>query len=145
CCVKGGLSSGEGLIWAVRDRIEKTEPLKDKGRVVGYQQVQVDPGVADKRLLCYEPEFASVLKVAGRAGNTLSNLVRQAWETGDLRSLVKNSPAQATGAHVSIIGHVTAEELRRELSATEQANGFGNRFLWLLVQRSKALPEGGLF
>jgi hypothetical protein len=56
--VQGGLSSGEGVIWAVRDKIEKREPVKEKGRVKDYQTVEVDPGVSDKRLLCYEPEFA---------------------------------------------------------------------------------------
>ena len=35
----------------------------------------VDPGVEDKRLLAVEPEFSSVLRVAGRDGNTaLGNL-----------------------------------------------------------------------
>src|SRR5262249_44788791 len=46
-------------------------------------------------------------------------------------------------AHISIIGHITREELRRELTETESANGFGNRFLWAAVKRSKCLPEGG--
>src|SRR5262249_35442373 len=31
----------------------------------------------------------------------------------------------------------------RHLDATEMANGFANRFLWVCVQRSKCLPEGG--
>jgi hypothetical protein len=141
--VQGGLSSGEGLIWSCRDKIEKRESVKDKGRIVDYQMVEVDPGVADKRLLCYEPEYASVLKMLERQGNTLSTVVRQAWESGNLRTMTKNSPAKATGAHISILGHVTAEEIRRYLSATEQANGFGNRFLWFLVRRSKVLLEGG--
>src|SRR5262245_35796590 len=141
--VKSGVVSGEGVIWAVRDAIEKEEPIKEKRRVVGYQTVRVDRGVADKRLLCYEPEFASVLKLAEREGNTTSTTLRQAWDRGDLETLAKNNPARATAAHISIIGHITAEELRRYLSATEQANGFGNRFLWLLVKRSKSLPEGG--
>src|SRR5262249_48740278 len=86
-----------------------------------------------------------VLKVMERQGNTLSALVRQAWDTGRLRTLTKNTPAQATDAHISLIGHVTAEELRRYLRATEQANGFGNRILWVLVRRSQSLPEGGQF
>src|SRR5262249_44816902 len=55
----------------------------------------------------------------------------------------KNSPARATGAHVSLIGHVTADELRRYLTVTESANGFGNRHLWLCVDRARLLPEGG--
>ena len=33
-CVKSGLSSGEGLIWAVRDEIRKTEAVREKGRIV---------------------------------------------------------------------------------------------------------------
>ena len=36
-------------------------------------------------------------------------------------------PARATDAHISIIGHITREEARRELTETESANGFGNR------------------
>src|SRR5262249_22824377 len=105
--------------------------------------VEADPGVADKRLLCVESEFASVVRVLEREGNTLSATIRQAWESGNLRTLVKNNPACATGAHISIVGHVTVEEVRRYLSATEQANGFGNRFCWALVRRSKVLPDGG--
>ena len=142
--IMGGLSSGEGLVWQVRDPIEKLEPVKEKGRPTGEQQtVIVDEGVLDKRLLCYEPEFASVLKVLGREGNTLSALVRQAWDSGTLRTLTKNNPAVATGAHISILGHITKAELLRYLNDTEAANGFANRFLWICVRRSKVLPEGG--
>jgi hypothetical protein len=141
--VQSGLSTGEGLIWAVRDQIERREPIREKGVVKDYQTVIIDPGVSDKRLLAVEPEFASCLRVFDREGNTLSALIRQAWDTGALRVLTKNSPAKATGAHISIIGHITRDELRRYLDATEAANGFANRFLWLCVRRSKALPEGG--
>jgi len=142
--VVAGLSSGEGLIWAVRDQIEKQEPIRDKRKVItGYQTVITDHGVADKRLLVIEPEFASVLRVAGREGNTLSTVYRQAWDSGLLRVLNKNSPVNATGAHISIIGHITREELLMELSNNDKVNGFGNRNLWLCVQRSKFLPDGG--
>ncbi len=145
--LQGGLSSGEGLIWAVRDPISKKEPIREgKGRskkIVGYQDLMVDGGVADKRLLLLETEFAGVLRVLDRDGNTLSAIVRQAWDTGTLRTLTKNSPAVATDAHIAIVGHITKEELLRYLDRTESANGFGNRFLWFLVKRSKLLPEGG--
>jgi hypothetical protein len=33
--------------------------------------------------------------------------------------------------------------LTRNLDRTEAGNGFANRFIWLCVKRSKALPEGG--
>lgn len=140
-----GLSSGEGLIWAVRDPITKTEPVKEKGHVVNYQEVIEDHGVTDKRLLMLEPEFGRVLKVKNREANTLSPLIREAWDTGHLRSLTKNSPAVATGAHIAIVGHITRDELRRELHDVDAANGFANRFLWLCVRRSKLLPEPAPF
>jgi len=59
------------------------------------------------------------------------------------RTLAKNSPLRATGALVSVLAHVTTEELRRGLTATEVANGFANRFLFVWARRSKLLPEGG--
>ena len=138
-----GLVSGEGLIWQVRDPIYKLEHVKQKGRVVDTQQVLADAGVSDKRLMVIESEFASVLRVCKRETNTLSPILRSAWDTGHLRTLSKNSPAHATDAHVSIIGHITAEELKRSLAEVDGFNGFANRFLWLAVRRSKMLPDGG--
>jgi len=140
-----GLSSGEGLIWAVRDQITKKRPIRESNRTVGYEDVIDDEGVTDKRLLVIESEFASTLKVASREGNILSPVVRNAWDKGKLQTLTKNSPATATGAHISIIGHITKQELLKYLTNTEAGNGFANRFLWLSVKRSKVLPFGGEF
>ena len=86
-----GLSSGEGLIWQVRDPIYKWERPKGGGQVV---EVPVDPGVDDKRLWVVESEFATTLRVMQRDGNTLTAIVRRAWDRDDLRSLTKNSPAR---------------------------------------------------
>lgn len=132
--VMSGLSSGEGLIYHVRDEVrgERKE-----------EEVVLDPGEPDKRLLAMEGELAGLLKVMSREGNTLSPTIRQAWDGDRLRTMTKNNPTKATGAHISIIGHVTKAELLRHLSDTEAANGFANRFLWLMVRRSKALPFGG--
>jgi hypothetical protein len=131
--IVSGLSSGEGLIWSVRDAgTDKSVRSGEDG--------QEDP---DKRLLVLEAEFASVLKMTARDGNTLSPVVRNAWDGKALQALTKNSPARASGAHISIVGHITADELVRLLTATEAANGFLNRFLLFAVRRSKLLPEGG--
>lgn len=142
---KSGLSSGEGMIWAVRDAIEGQEAIKDpKTReVIEYKTVILDPGVEDKRMLVVESEFASVLQAILREGNKLSAIIRDAWDRGELTTLTKNMPARATGAHISVIGHISRTELVRYLAHTEAANGFGNRFLWACVKRSKSLPEGG--
>lgn len=141
--VMSGLASGEGLIWQVRDLIEAREPIRERGKVTGYQTVVVDEGVADKRLLVLEPEFARLLQVGEREANTLSAILRQAWDSGHLAILTKKSTARATGAHISVIGHITRDELLRLLSDTAAVNGFANRFLWCCVRRSKCLPRGG--
>lgn len=141
--IVNGLVSGEGLVWEVRDPIRKREKGKRRGGMAPYEEVEVDPGVEDKRLLVVEEEFATVLKAVERQGNTLSPILREAWDGKNLRTMAKNNPARATAPHVSVIGHITVEELRRCLSATEVANGLGNRHLWFCVRRSKLLPEGG--
>jgi Protein of unknown function (DUF3987)/Primase C terminal 1 (PriCT-1) len=141
--IQSGLSSGEGLIWAVHDRIERRDPVREKGSAVRYESVEADPGVDDKRLLVIEPEFASTLRVMERVGSILSATIRDAWDSGNLGTMTKNCPTKATSAHVSIAAHITRNELLRYLTTTEAGNGFANRFLWFLVRRSKALPEGG--
>jgi len=75
--------------------------------------------------------------------SSLSAVMRQAWDSGDLSTLTRREALRATGAHVSVIAHVTREELVANLTETERANGFANRFLFCLVARSKVLPEGG--
>lgn len=139
--VKSGLSSGEGLIYHVRDPREEQQPVKERGRIVDYQRVLVDEGETDKRLLIIEPELATVLRRMQGETNSLSAVLREAWETGSLSTLTKNSPLRATGAHVSIIAHTTREELVTSLTETDRANGFANRFMYVMVRRSKCLPE----
>jgi hypothetical protein len=102
-----------------------------------------DPGIPDKRLLVTEPEFASALAVMERPGNTLSPVMRRAWDGLSLSTRTKNSPLKATGPHISICGHITTDELRARLTRTDAANGFANRYLFPLVRRSKLLPFGG--
>ncbi len=133
-CVDQGLSSGEGVINRVRDAKEKT---------IEGESTLVDAGIEDKRLLVVEGELARTIKAISREGNTLSAILRCAWDTGDLNSMTKNNQDRATGAHISVIGHITKDELLRYLRETETSNGFANRFLWICVKRSRCLPEGG--
>jgi len=124
--MKSGLSTGEGLINEVRDGDNKE-----------------DLGAPDKRLMISEPEFGNALAVMERPGNTLSAVIRKAWDGGTLSTLTKHSPMRATNPHISIVGHITIDELRARITRTEMANGFANRFLYALVRRSKLLPHGG--
>ena len=132
---QGGASSGEGVIWAVRDPIFSLR---------NGQMVMSDEGVVDKRLLLDEREFFQALAVMRREGNILSRVLRDAYDCRRiLATLTKNSPARATEAFISIIGHITLTELRDMLDHASMANGFANRFLFACVRRSKLLPDGG--
>jgi hypothetical protein len=127
-----GVSSGEGIIYSVRDGV-----LNEEGVLVG--------GVEDKRLLIVEPEFARILKVMERNGSTVSTVLREAYEASHLQTLTKNSPDMATNPHISFIGHITADELRADLKRVEMANGLGNRFLWIYSTRAQVLANPGIY
>lgn len=139
--IGNGLASGEGLLWALRDAVFTRQPVREGKEIVDYQEVESDPGVSDKRLLVVEPEFARVLAVMAREGNTLSALVREAWDRAHvMRSMTKGQPLKATDPHVSIVAHVTLPELSLRLADVDIANGVANRFLWIASRRSKTLP-----
>lgn len=127
----GPLSSGEGIVRAVRD---ESDVKDDEGR-------PLDAGVPDKRLLVTDGEMAAGLKAVQREGNTLSAIMRTLWDSGDVEPLTKSNRIKTTGAHISVIGHITREELSKLLCTTELFNGFANRFLWCCVRRSKAVPS----
>jgi hypothetical protein len=112
-----GLGSGEALIDAVSEE--------------------------DRRTLVIESEFARLLAVVSREGSTISANLRNGWDTGALAIHTRQNKVKVSGAHLSLIGHITREELLRRLDSTETANGFGNRILWTCTRRSKALPHGG--
>ncbi len=144
--ITSGLGSGEGLIWAVRDAIKKREPIREKrgGLVTGYQDVIVDDGIEDKRLLVVASEFTGTMRVCARESCTLSPVIRDAWDGVTLRVTTKNNPACATRPHVSIIGHAVADEFLRYCGDSEIAGGLVNRFLIACVRRAQELPETDL-
>jgi hypothetical protein len=113
-----GLGSGEAMI----------DAAKDEG---------------DRRIMVVESEFARLLAVVSREGSTISANLRNAWDTGTLAINTRQNKVKVSGAHLSLIGHITREELLRRLDSTETANGFGNRKLWVCAKRSKVLPFGG--
>lgn len=118
--VVSGLSSGEGLV----------------------HDISKDPHGEIRRFVI-EEEYARLLRAMGREHNTLSAILRQAWDGKPLRVMVKKDPERCDQHHISLVGHVTIHELQVELSDTSIANGFGNRNLVCCVQRSKILPHGG--
>ncbi len=138
-CIAYGLSSGEGLVDRLRD--DEPEPEAESGKVPSVCNL----GVKDKRLLALETEFAKPIAAMRREGNTLSPLLRAAWDGGTLEVLTRGkSKLRASSPHVSIVAHITPDELEQFLSkGTEVVNGFVNRFLWCCVKRQRLLPDGG--
>ena len=120
---ENGLSSGKGLVWALRDPDGK------------------DPGAPDRRLLVTEPEFARLL--SGRKLSSLSPVLREAWDGEDLETLTRNSPLRATEAHLALIAQITATELRHCSTTISIENGLLKRFLFVACRRTQLLPHGG--
>jgi hypothetical protein len=126
----GGFGSGEALIEAVGEEVGEDDD----------QSSTAEP--RDVRALILEEEFARILRVAERDGSTLSPVIRQAWDDGDLSVLTRKRPVRARGAHIAVLAHVTEDELLARLRGVELANGFGNRFIFIRVERSKRIPDG---
>ncbi len=119
--MRSGLSSGEGLIKALQ-----------QGKQLGQY-----------RFLGYLPEFGSLLTCARREGNTISAVLRQSWDADLLEVTTKTDPLSVSDYFLSVVGHITPEELLNGLSSVDLVNGMANRFLFCKVRRSKFLPEGG--
>ncbi len=135
-CTPGPLSSGEGLIYAVRDEVKEFNKKNQ-------EYVVTDPGITDKRMFVLDEEFAAALNSTKREGNTLSAIIRGFFDDGNAEPLTKSWRIKATGAHVVIVTHITELELVSLLNQVQMTNGFGNRFLWILSRRQKllALPS----
>ncbi len=87
-----------------------------------------------------ESEFGRLLTVMGREGSTLSPVVRDAWDGVPMGRVLAREHAIVHGHHVGVVAHVTPVELRAKLCGTDAANGFGNRFIWLAVRRTRLVP-----
>ena len=116
----GGLSSGEGLAWMLRDKDGDTE------------------GVTDKRLLVIEDEMANVFDQGLRSGNTLSNQLRSVYNGRDLKPATRHNRVEASDPHVALVGHMTPKELvGHETTRRNIHNGLLNRFIPIAIPTPK--------
>ena len=91
-----------------------------------------------------EPELARLLTVASREGSSASSVLRAAWDCQRLEHRVRKQTLEAPATPVSLLGHITSEELRdgrHGLRLVEVMNGFGNRVLWTYVDRRRIIPD----
>jgi hypothetical protein len=129
----GPLSTGEGVVWAIRDASDHAK---------GKYGRPSDPGVKDKRMLVLDGELGSALRAMQRSGN-LSAVLRTLWDGGDVVPMTKTCRIRTTEPHVCVVGHITRQDLTRWLGESNIWNGVGGRFLWIAARRPRlvALPK----
>lgn len=115
---RSGLSSGEGLIQAF---------------ISDDPEVQLDP-----RLLIVESEWESVLARIKKEGNSLSAVLRDAFDGKSLSTLTVHD-REVAEYHLTVVGHITPRAISMATSDVDIANGFLNRFLPIEVQRPQLI------
>jgi hypothetical protein len=123
----GSLSSGEGLAVFVHDGFRE-----------GKDEI---PPVDDKRLLVVIEEYASLLSVCKREGNTLDSVIRNVWDGHGIKPATKGSRLWATDPHICLSCDVTPKELIDRLQARDLSNGFANRFVFFYANRHQLTPR----
>lgn len=119
---RNGLSSGEGLIEAFLPASPTDPP-------------------PDPRVLVTESEWEGVLSRTRREGNTLSAILRDAWDQRPLSTMTVGGGREVKDHHLTVTGHITPLGLQQATSTLDVSNGFLNRFLPLLVHRPKVRPD----
>ncbi len=158
----GPTGDGKGSSWALAKKLmNHVDPTyADKYIASGFgsgeafiewvaqpeEGMTVTPGVPvtmhKKHALVKETEFAKILRIASRDGTILSHVLRDAFDGEPLEHRTRKATSIAKHHHVSVVAHITPWEILDTLTGAEAANGFGNRFLWILGQRSKTVPTG---
>ena len=123
----GGLSSGEGLAASMDDGNEGDAKA-----------------VTDKRLLVFESEFSNTMSMHQRAGNTVTMVLRNAFDGIDIKPMTKRDKVRVSDPYLCLMASITASELNsHEQSKNLAYNGMLNRFLILWQQPVKevAFPK----
>lgn len=125
--VINGLGSGEALIQFASSKSNKSDLARS----------------GNGRVLVLEQEFSSTLRVSQKESSILSPTLRCAWDSKTLSNITKSDGhLTAKDHHISVIGHITIDELKKNLGGVELTNGFSNRFLWLYVERYRIRSIG---
>ena len=133
-----GLSTGQGLIAALS---KKKTPEQEKESERDYDFCSDAIAAA---VLVEISEFSELLAVMRRDENTLSAVLRDAWDGRPLAVLTRQQPLRVKNVSLSTIAHITKRELLERLTSTDKANGFANQFIFIWMERTKLLPHGNL-
>ena len=98
------------------------------------ERVQDGPK-GDSRLLMVESEFQRLLITMAKTGGFGAQL-RRAWDGSSLEIQRKKGSVAASTPHVSMVAHITPEELMRRRGQVAQAGGLESRLLYAYVSAS---------
>ena len=90
-----GFASGEAIV----------------AKLGGYLRGSNDEAPIERRALVVETEFSRLLQVNNRDGSTASPILRGAWDEGRLQHIRAKQELLAENAHLSLLGHITPDEL----------------------------------
>ena len=113
-------------MWAVRDPTSRTPAPPTSG--------------------CWslEPEFAQrPQETTSARSRRCRPTLRYGWDGRPLQLLTRTAPARATDTHISVIGHITATELRRHATSDRARQWLHEQVLDRGCRRVRLLPEGG--
>jgi hypothetical protein len=131
----GAPSSGAALVKHVADMARKANWVEEDSM---EESPPLLPGFP---VLMIEEEWAGVMKTSRMDKDWGKNL-RVAWQGATLTNIVKKPSecSEVKKSHIAIIGHVTPDEFRACLSASDVAGGSYNRLFIAYVQRCQSLP-----
>ena len=119
------LDSGQVLLRKITDPVY----MVDKS---GREMLTIE-GSEDKRVIYVEEELGQLFyKMMSQ--DKVEKMVTKAWDSGVLETLTKHESMRCANPHVSIIGHITPDELYERLEKRLVDNGFSNRWLYALIK-----------
>jgi hypothetical protein len=124
----GSFNSGDGIVVVLRNN----------------RKIPKDRTTLDNRLFIQTEEFSKVLKAINWANNNLEEVLCECWDCKSaINSTNKKDDFFAENPFVSIFGNTTPRALKVYLGILQQENGFGNRFLWPMVRKTRveSFPE----
>ncbi len=131
----GGLSSGEGLGFALDDGEDSPEENEE-----GKNQLRRQ--VTDKRILIIESELGNTLSQFSRQGNTLSAHLRNGYDGIDIRPLTKRDRVNVSDPYICLLGNITPHELIQfDENKLLSSNGLLNRMLMIWIQQGQLVPR----
>ena len=126
------VGSGEGLLSKITDPVFTINPRGD--------EVLAIPGSPDKRVLYVEEELGALFNKMV-VQESVEKTITKAWDSGALETATKKESMRCATPHVSIVGHITPDELYDRLDKRLMDNGFSNRWLYVLIKRTAVVSR----